>query len=83
MTDVVKEVVQRVKRTVPSGRGRRPVLPGTQVLERYKNGQPSLYQFRNERLTRRQYHILVRELQEEGALPPRKSWVRKSGAIAS
>jgi len=54
------------------------VLPGAVVLERYANGQPSLYRFRGDRLTRRQYHVLVRSLQESGDLPPRRAWAKKA-----
>lgn len=72
MIDINSEV-QDVLNQHKAGRGRRPVLPGVIVTERYKNGQPSSYSIEGQTLTRRQYHVLVRGLQERGELPPRKS----------
>jgi hypothetical protein len=56
-----------------AGRGRRPVLPSAEVVERYRNGQPSAYSVGGQVLTRRQYHVLVRGLQDRGELPPRRT----------
>lgn len=65
--------VQAVLSQHKAGRGRKPVLPGVVVTQRYKNGQPSTYSIGGQVLTRRQYHVLVRNLQEKGELPPRKT----------
>lgn len=65
--------VQKVLNQHKAGRGRKPILPGVTVTERYKNGQPSTYSIGGQSLTRRQYHVLVRSLQERGELPPRRT----------
>lgn len=65
--------VQAVLNQHKAGRGRKPILPGVEVIKRYKNGQPSTYEIGGRLLTRRQYHMLVRNLQEKGELPPRRT----------
>lgn len=69
----VAEALEEVLRSPCTGRGRRPIVPGAQVLEWYENGQPAAYLVQGERLTRRQYHRLVKRLQEAGTLPARKA----------
>lgn len=73
--------VQAVLSQHKAGRGRKPVLPGVIVLERYKNGQPSAYEVGGQVLTRRQYHVLVRNLQEKGQLPPRRTSKKEATGI--
>jgi len=80
MVTNIEEAVDRVLADHQAGRGRRPVLPDAQVVERYKNGQPSKYSVGGRVLTRRQYHVLVAQLQDGGDLPPRKTPVRKPRA---
>lgn len=73
--------VQAVLSKHKAGRGRKPVLPGVVVLERYKNGQPSTYEIGGQVLTRRQYHVLVKTLQDKGELPPRRTSKKAAAGI--
>ena len=81
MPNSLDSTIDQIVDAHPAGRGRKPIMPSAKVTRRYDNGQPAEYEVEGRALTRRQYHVLVQSLQEQGTLPPRKPGpLRKANA---